>query len=58
MPTGGINVENIGDFLKAGAVAFGIGTALVDTKKQVTDYYLNEIRQKAEQVVQAITNQN
>src|SRR6186713_2438017 len=29
MPTGGVNLENIRDFQKAGAVAFGIGSALV-----------------------------
>ena len=58
MPTGGINVENIADFLKAGAVAFGVGTALVDTKKQVTDDYLNEIRLKAKQFMQAIAYPN
>lgn len=56
MPTGGINVDNIAAFLKAGAVAFGVGTALVDTKKQVTDNYLKEIKLKAEQFVHAITN--
>jgi 2-dehydro-3-deoxyphosphogluconate aldolase / (4S)-4-hydroxy-2-oxoglutarate aldolase len=56
MPTGGINLENIGSFLKTGAVAFGIGTALVDTKKEVNDEYLNEIRMKAKQFVEAINN--
>ncbi|MGZ5191761.1 MAG: bifunctional 4-hydroxy-2-oxoglutarate aldolase/2-dehydro-3-deoxy-phosphogluconate aldolase [Flavisolibacter sp.] len=58
MPTGGINVENISAFVKAGAVAFGIGTALVDTKRQVTDDYLKAIKQKAEQFVQAIANED
>ncbi len=36
MPTGGISLENIFEFQKTGAVAFGIGTALVDTKKKIT----------------------
>lgn len=32
MPTGGVTVENAGDWIAAGAVAVGIGTALLDTK--------------------------
>ncbi|MEW6229831.1 MAG: bifunctional 4-hydroxy-2-oxoglutarate aldolase/2-dehydro-3-deoxy-phosphogluconate aldolase, partial [Bacillota bacterium] len=31
-PTGGVNLENLGEFLKAGAVFVGVGTALVDKK--------------------------
>ena len=29
-PTGGVNLENLGNFLKAGAVFVGVGGALVD----------------------------
>ena len=32
MPTGGVDLETVGAFLKAGAVTLGVGTALVDTK--------------------------
>ena len=32
MPTGGVTVENAGEWIKAGAVAVGVGTALLDTK--------------------------
>jgi 2-dehydro-3-deoxyphosphogluconate aldolase / (4S)-4-hydroxy-2-oxoglutarate aldolase len=32
MPTGGVTVDNAGDWIRAGAVAVGIGSALVDTK--------------------------
>lgn len=56
MPTGGITLENIGEFQKAGAVAFGIGTALVNTKQEVTGEYLKELRERAQKFVQAITN--
>lgn len=56
MPTGGINTDNIGSFLKAGAVAFGIGTALVDTKQKITDESLEQLKDKAKKFVQAITN--
>jgi len=32
MPTGGVDLETAGAFLKAGAVTLGVGTALVDAK--------------------------
>jgi 2-dehydro-3-deoxyphosphogluconate aldolase/(4S)-4-hydroxy-2-oxoglutarate aldolase len=30
MPTGGVSVENAGDWIRAGAVAVGVGSALLD----------------------------
>jgi 2-dehydro-3-deoxyphosphogluconate aldolase / (4S)-4-hydroxy-2-oxoglutarate aldolase len=32
MPTGGVSIDNVGDWLRAGAVAVGMGSALVDAK--------------------------
>lgn len=32
MPTGGVNQENIADYIKAGAKAFGVGSMLFDKK--------------------------
>ena len=32
MPTGGVSIDNAGDWLRAGAVAVGIGSALVDAR--------------------------
>ena len=32
MPTGGVTLENAGDWIRAGAVAVGVGTALLDAK--------------------------
>src|SRR3954470_12818146 len=32
VPTGGVNLETIGDFLKAGAAAWGVGGELVDNQ--------------------------
>jgi 2-dehydro-3-deoxyphosphogluconate aldolase/(4S)-4-hydroxy-2-oxoglutarate aldolase len=32
MPTGGVSIDNVGDWLRAGAVGVGVGSALVDTK--------------------------
>lgn len=31
MPTGGVTVDNAGDWIRAGAVAVGVGSAVVDT---------------------------
>jgi 2-dehydro-3-deoxyphosphogluconate aldolase/(4S)-4-hydroxy-2-oxoglutarate aldolase len=54
MPTGGVNLDNISEFQKAGGVAFGIASALVDTKRAVTDEYLEELTEKAMRFVQAV----
>ncbi len=32
VPTGGVDVQNVGDFLKAGCVAVGVGSSLVSAK--------------------------
>lgn len=32
MPTGGVSIENVGEWLAAGAVAVGVGSALVDAR--------------------------
>jgi 2-dehydro-3-deoxyphosphogluconate aldolase/(4S)-4-hydroxy-2-oxoglutarate aldolase len=32
MPTGGVTLDNAGDWIRAGAVAVGVGSALVDAK--------------------------
>jgi 2-dehydro-3-deoxyphosphogluconate aldolase/(4S)-4-hydroxy-2-oxoglutarate aldolase len=55
MPTGGVNLDNIKDFLKAGAVAFGLGSALVNTKEKVTDTYLKNLTATARNFVQAVS---
>lgn len=54
MPTGGVSLENISDFYKAGAVAFGIGSALVDGKQPVTDEYLRQLTETATKFSRAI----
>jgi 2-dehydro-3-deoxyphosphogluconate aldolase/(4S)-4-hydroxy-2-oxoglutarate aldolase len=55
MPTGGITPENISEFKKAGAVAFGIATSLVDVKHQITEEYLKRITETASKFVQAVS---
>ncbi len=54
MPTGGVNLENIKEFEKAGAVAFGIGSALVDTQHEITEDYLQLLTEKARKYIQAV----
>jgi len=54
MPTGGITLDNIREFHKAGAVAFGIGTALVNTKQIVTEEYLRQLTMMAHQFISAV----
>lgn len=53
MPTGGINTQNIHEFARAGAVAFGIGSALVSKHFIMDDDYLAGIRSRAEGFVRA-----
>jgi 2-dehydro-3-deoxyphosphogluconate aldolase/(4S)-4-hydroxy-2-oxoglutarate aldolase len=50
MPTGGVTLDNAGDWLRAGAVAVGVGTALLDTKAiSAGDYGV--LRANAERIV-------
>lgn len=58
MPTGGVNLDNIQQFYMAGAVAFGIASALVDTKQEITDDYLQKLTEKANQFVRAVSTLN
>lgn len=54
MPTGGIDISNIGAFRDAGAVAFGVGSALVNTSQPFTKDYLSSITSSAVAFVQAV----
>lgn len=56
MPTGGITPENIAGFKKAGAVAFGIGTSLVDVRHGINEEYLDRITENARKFVHAIAD--
>jgi 2-dehydro-3-deoxyphosphogluconate aldolase/(4S)-4-hydroxy-2-oxoglutarate aldolase len=55
MPTGGITLNNIKDFQKAGAVAFGIGSALVNTHETIDDDYLAELTNRAKAFTEAVS---
>jgi 2-dehydro-3-deoxyphosphogluconate aldolase/(4S)-4-hydroxy-2-oxoglutarate aldolase len=54
MPTGGVGLENIAEFKKAGAVAYGIGSTLINPRSEMTDAYLKELTTKAKQLVEAV----
>ncbi|MDQ0858870.1 bifunctional 4-hydroxy-2-oxoglutarate aldolase/2-dehydro-3-deoxy-phosphogluconate aldolase [Bacillus sp. V2I10] len=47
MPTGGVDLHNTADYMKAGAVAVGVGSTLVNTKKPLTEEALLNIKEKA-----------
>jgi 2-dehydro-3-deoxyphosphogluconate aldolase / (4S)-4-hydroxy-2-oxoglutarate aldolase len=50
MPTGGVTLDNAGDWIKAGAVAVGVGTALLDAKAIAAGDYAT-LRANAERIV-------
>lgn len=53
IPTGGVNLETVGDFLKAGACAVGVGGELVDAKCMTEGRY-DVIEERARQFIAAI----
>ena len=52
VPTGGVTVKNVGEFINAGSVALGIGSALV-SKDILTNADWPELTRRAEQFVAA-----
>ncbi len=54
MPTGGIDVSNIKTFSATGAVAFGIGSALVNSTAVIDENYLATLSDKAEKLIAAL----
>lgn len=52
VPTGGVDVQNVGDFLKAGCVAVGAGSSLVSTKI-LADANWPELTRRAKEFVNA-----
>ncbi|GLB61499.1 bifunctional 4-hydroxy-2-oxoglutarate aldolase/2-dehydro-3-deoxy-phosphogluconate aldolase [Cytobacillus sp. NCCP-133] len=53
MPTGGINAENIQSYLKAGAVAAGAGSSLVNAKNLNSEEDYKSLTEKAKHFVKA-----
>jgi len=50
MPTGGVTIDNAGDWIRAGAVAVGVGTALLDAGAIAAGDY-RALRDRAERLV-------
>ena len=53
MPTGGVTIENSGTWIRAGAVAVGIGTALLDPRAIADRDYLR-LTTNARQLIESI----
>jgi 2-dehydro-3-deoxyphosphogluconate aldolase / (4S)-4-hydroxy-2-oxoglutarate aldolase len=55
MPTGGVTLDNAGDWIRAGAVAVGVGSALVDTKA-IDEGRLDVIAANARRIVASVAS--
>jgi 2-dehydro-3-deoxyphosphogluconate aldolase/(4S)-4-hydroxy-2-oxoglutarate aldolase len=53
MPTGGVDLDNVGQFIKNGAVAVGVGGSLID-KKAVAEDRFDIVRETARKFAEAI----
>ncbi len=54
MPTGGVNLENISDYFQVGAVAAGLGSALVKKQSSYSQEDLAALTEKAKQFISQI----
>lgn len=55
MPTGGVTLSNAGDWIKAGACAVGIGSALLD-KNAIKNEDYQVLTENAKKMMESITN--
>jgi 2-dehydro-3-deoxyphosphogluconate aldolase/(4S)-4-hydroxy-2-oxoglutarate aldolase len=53
MPTGGVTLTNAGDWIKAGACAVGVGSALLDKKAIDAEDY-NRLTENARTLIQSV----
>lgn len=49
LPTGGIGLNNIAEYIEKGAIGVGLGSSLVNTKEAVTEMYLEKLTITARQ---------
>lgn len=56
MPTGGVNLDNLASFLKAGAVAAGLGSSLINPSKLIKDGDYAELVETAKKFSALIQN--
>ena len=54
MPTGGVTIDNAGDWIRAGAVAIGVGSALLDSAAIASGKY-TVITENARRIVANVT---
>jgi 2-dehydro-3-deoxyphosphogluconate aldolase/(4S)-4-hydroxy-2-oxoglutarate aldolase len=54
MPTGGVSLDNAGDWIKAGAVAVGVGSALLDAKA-IDEGRLDVLTNNARRIVASVS---
>lgn len=55
MPTGGVSLTNAGDWIKAGACAVGIGSALLD-KKAIAEENYSLLTENAKKIICSLKN--
>jgi 2-dehydro-3-deoxyphosphogluconate aldolase/(4S)-4-hydroxy-2-oxoglutarate aldolase len=53
MPTGGVTLDNASDWIRAGAVAVGVGSSLLDTKA-IDEGRLEVIAANARRIVASV----
>jgi 2-dehydro-3-deoxyphosphogluconate aldolase / (4S)-4-hydroxy-2-oxoglutarate aldolase len=53
MPTGGVTLENAGEWIKAGAIAIGVGTSLLETRA-IAEGNFKKITENARILVDAV----
>ncbi|WP_226681954.1 bifunctional 4-hydroxy-2-oxoglutarate aldolase/2-dehydro-3-deoxy-phosphogluconate aldolase [Sutcliffiella horikoshii] len=54
MPTGGINISNVGAYIHAGAIAVGVGSTLVNAKQNMNEAYCTKLTQLASEFVKEV----
>ncbi|UCH66297.1 MAG: bifunctional 4-hydroxy-2-oxoglutarate aldolase/2-dehydro-3-deoxy-phosphogluconate aldolase [Ignavibacterium sp.] len=55
MPTGGVNLDNAGEWIRAGACAVGVGTALLDVKA-IEENDFKKLTENARRIVASINS--
>ncbi len=53
MPTGGVTLDNAGDWIKAGACAVGVGSALLD-ERAIEENNFKKLRDNARRIMESI----
>jgi 2-dehydro-3-deoxyphosphogluconate aldolase / (4S)-4-hydroxy-2-oxoglutarate aldolase len=56
MPTGGVGLENLLHYLQAGAVAIGLGGALINPSKLISNQNYQELTGRAKQFVEIVNH--